>query len=79
VVQKRAYMNCGKQSHFARDCRQSQNTGAIKETTILRPSNPRQFKELKETKGYTVKHFAFCYNNKCPVHKEAKYGARYWP
>ena len=26
-----------------------------------------------------LKHFAFCYNDKCPVHKEAKYGASYWP
>ena len=30
-------------------------------------------------RGCTVKHFAFCYNNQCPVHKEAKYGASYWP
>ena len=26
-----------------------------------------------------LKHFAFCYNNKCPVHEEAKYGVSYWP
>ena len=30
-------------------------------------------------KGCTVKHFAFCYNNRYPVYKEAKYGASYWP
>jgi len=26
-----------------------------------------------------VKYFAFCYNNGCQVHKEAKYGISYWP
>ena len=26
-----------------------------------------------------MKHFAFYYINKCPVHEEAKYGASYWP
>ena len=30
-------------------------------------------------KGCTVKHFAFCYNNKCPVYEETKYSANYWP
>ena len=47
--------------------------------TILRPDNPRQSEELKGTKGCMLKHFVFCYNNRCPVHKEAKYGANYWP
>jgi len=26
-----------------------------------------------------LKHFAFCYDNKCSVYKEVKYGASYWP
>ena len=26
-----------------------------------------------------LKHFAFCYNNRCPVYKETKYNASYWP
>ena len=26
-----------------------------------------------------LKHFAFCYNDKCPVHEETKYGISYWP
>jgi len=43
----------------------------------LRPSNPRQSKELKETKGYAMKYFAFYYNNSCPVYKEAKYSTSY--
>ena len=25
-----------------------------------------------------LKHFAFYYNDKCPVHKKAKYSASYW-
>ena len=26
-----------------------------------------------------MKHFAFYYDDRCPVHKKAKYGASYWP
>ena len=26
-----------------------------------------------------LKHFTFCYNDKCPVYEEVKYGASYWP
>ena len=26
-----------------------------------------------------LKHFAFYYNNGCPVHEETKYNASYWP
>ena len=47
--------------------------------TNSKPSNPRGFKELKGTRGCIVKHFAFCYNNGCPVHEKAKYGTSYWP
>jgi len=72
-------MNCGRQSYYAKDCRQSQSTKVIKEIINLRPSNPRKSKELKGTRGYIVKHFVFCYNNRCPVYEEAKYGASYWP
>jgi len=72
-------MNCGKQDYYTKNCRQSQSTKAIKGTTNLKLSNPRGSKELKETRGYVVKHFAFYYNNRCPVHKEAKYNASYWP
>jgi len=38
---------------------------------------PQDTKELKKTKRCTVKHFAFYYNNRCPVYKEAKYGTNY--
>ena len=26
-----------------------------------------------------MKHFAFYYNDKCPVYEKAKYSASYWP
>ena len=39
---------------------------------------PKRIKEFKGTKGCVVKHFAFCYNNSCPVHEEVKYGTSYW-
>ena len=61
---KGACINCRKQNYYIRDCRQGKSTKAIKVITNLRPSNPRQFKWLKGTRGYIVKHFAFCYNNR---------------
>ena len=39
----------------------------------------KSIEELKGTQECKIKHFAFCYNNSCPIHKEAKYGASYWP
>ena len=35
--------------------------------------------KLKGTKKYIIKSFAFCYNNYCPIHQEAKYSVSYWP
>ena len=35
--------------------------------------------EFKGTQEYTVKYFAFCYNNVCQIYKEAKYSTSYWP
>ena len=26
-----------------------------------------------------LKYFTFCYNDRCPVYKETKYGTSYWP
>ena len=74
-----AYMNYKKQNYYTRNCRQSQSTKAIKGIINLKLNNPKEFKELKGTKGCIIKHFAFCYNNGCPVYKEAKYNASYWP
>ena len=34
--------------------------------------------KLKGIREYTIKSFIFCYNNYCPTHQEAKYGASYW-
>ena len=50
----------------------------MKGTTNLKLSNPKGSEELKGIKGYIVKHFAFYYDNKCPVYKEAKYSTSYW-
>ena len=51
----------------------------MKGTTNLKPNYPKQSEELKRTKEYILKHFTFYYNNKCPVHKEVKYGISYQP
>jgi len=71
-------MNCGKQNHYARDCRQGQSIKAIKGITNPRLSNPKKSKELKGTKKCVVKHFVFYYDDRCPVYKKAKYSANYW-
>jgi len=68
-------MNCKRQNHFTKDCKRK---GLKPVTNRLKGTKtPQDTKELKRTKGYAVKHFAFCYNNRCPVHKKAKYGASY--
>ena len=35
--------------------------------------------KLKGIKEYTIKSFAFCYNNYYPTHQEAKYSVNYQP
>ena len=40
---------------------------------------PQDIEELKGTKGCMLKHFAFCYDNRCLVYEKAKYGMSYWP
>ena len=34
--------------------------------------------KLKGIKKYTIKNFAFYYNNYYPIYQEAKYGISYW-
>ena len=34
---------------------------------------------LRGTKECSIRSFAFCYNNACRIHEDAKYGASYWP
>ena len=36
-------------------------------------------KEFKGTQECKLRHFAFCYNNNCLIHKETKYGVSYQP
>ena len=36
-------------------------------------------KKLKGIKEYTIKSFAFCYNNYCLTHQKAKYSVSYQP
>ena len=66
-------MKCGKQGHYARDYRQGQRTDAVKGI-----STPYSEEKLKGTRECMIKSFAFCYNNYCLTHQEAKYGASYW-
>ena len=34
---------------------------------------------LYRTKGYSIKHFTFCYNNACQIYKNVKYSVSYQP
>ena len=33
---------------------------------------------VKVTKKYLIKHFTFCYNSACKVHKDTKYSIGWW-
>jgi hypothetical protein len=76
-----ACMNCGKKGHYARDCRGGQSNHAMKGTR--RPADDihvqRDDNVLRGTKECSINSFAFCYNNACRIHEDAKYGASYWP
>ena len=67
-------MNYKKKGHYTRDYKDSQSTNIVKGTII-----PREVKEFKGTRGYIVKYFAFYYNNRCYIYKEAKYRVSYQP
>ena len=66
-------MKCKKQGYFAKDYRQGQRTDTVKGTSIL--YNKEKLKGIREC---IIKSFAFCYNNYCLTHQEAKYGVSYW-
>ena len=65
-------MNCKKKGHYARDYRDGWSTNTVKGTIV-----PREVKEFKGTRGYAIKYFAFYYNNRYYIYKEAKYGVSY--
>src|SRR5271170_3443602 len=69
-------MNYGKKGHYARDCK---NQSAVLPKNIERFRGIESKEELKGTRGCAVRHFAFCYDDRCQIHEEAKYGASYWP
>ena len=70
-------MNYRQQDHFTKDYK-TQGLSAV--TNQLRGTQkPQNTKELKGTRGCMLKHFAFCYNNRCPVYKKAKQSTSYWP
>ena len=74
---KGACINYKQQSHFAKDCKMQ--TSGIVTNQLKGTQKPQNTKELKRIKEYVLKHFAFCYDDKCPVYKETKYGASYQP
>ena len=39
---------------------------------------PYSEEKLKGIREYIIKSFAFCYNNYCLIHQEAKYSVSYW-
>ena len=67
-------MNYRKKGYYTRGYRDSQSTNIVKGTIVL-----REVEEFKGIRGYIVKYFTFCYNNKCYIYKEAKYRVSYQP
>jgi len=72
-----ACMNCGKKGHYARDCKDGQHNHAVKGTEQDEPGPVTR--RLRGTTECSINSFAFCYNNACQIHEDAKYGASYWP
>jgi hypothetical protein len=69
------YIKYGKKSHCVREC-------SIAQRKLLGFRNRAQNKSISEDnnqiKGIReclIKHFAFCYNSACIVHKDTKYSA----
>ena len=67
-------MKYSKKNHFAKDCKGGQQNYAAKGTNTAWNNN-----HIKVTKEYSIRHFAFCYNSACKVHKDTKYGIGWWP
>ena len=65
-------MKYGKKGYFARDCKGSQQNHAAKGTNMAWNNN-----YIKAIRECLIRHFAFCYNSACKVHKDAKYGTRW--
>ena len=68
------YINYRKKGHYTRDYRDGWSTNTVKGTIV-----PREVEEFKGTRGCVVKYFAFCYNNRYYIYKEAKYKVSYQP
>ena len=65
-------MKYKKQGYYARDYRQGQRTNTVKGISMLYSKE-----KLKGIREYTIKSFAFYYNDYYLTHQEAKYGASY--
>jgi hypothetical protein len=68
-------MKCGKKSHFIRECGTAQRKplrfkNRAQNKGILEDDN-----RIKGIRECLIKHFIFCYNSACTVHKDAKYSA----
>jgi len=50
----------------------------VKGTRLLEYNNA-DIRMLCRTKEYSIKYFAFYYNNAYQIYKDVKYGISYWP
>ena len=76
----RAYISCGKQGYFARDCKGGQSNHTIKGTRLADGAYvQRDNGALRGIKECLINSFAFYYNNICQIYKDAKYSVSYWP
>ena len=61
-------MGCGKKGYFVKNYR-SRDTNTAKGT-----STPEDDDRMRGIREYSIKHFAFCYNNAYRIYKDTKYG-----
>ena len=66
-------MKCSKKGYFIKDYRGGQQNYAAKGTNMTWNNN-----HIKAIREYLIRHFAFYYNSACKVHKDIKYGIRWW-
>ena len=64
-------MGYSKKGYFIKDYR-SRGTNTAKGTSTLEDND-----RVKGIRKYLIKYFAFCYNNACRIHKDAKYGVSF--
>ena len=60
-------------SHFTRDCKNGYQNYIVKGIDL-----EQDYNQVKATKEYLIRYFAFYYNSAYKVYKDAKYSIKQW-